>query len=193
MKSIGVRAGVLLAAALPVAGCNPFGGCESDRIEVSSPVNVQLDNVAETWDLTGRVHDTNIDPPHYAALVEALIDGTRSTAGAVWTLDQGFGSAAGWLAVNLGGDVTEGQVLSITEVFTGGGWGLWPPPSTLPASVGVHAGAFEATTVSGTMAVLTVAPLSLRVDLVFDDGQGSTLSIQGDMTFQRVRESISCD
>lgn len=188
-----VRAAVLLyVAAVLCAACSLFDDCESDRIEVSNPVSVLWDNVDETWDLTGRVYVTNLDPPSYAALVDALIDGTRSTAGAVWTIDQGFGTQGGWMAVTLGGSVTAGEVLQVGDIFTGGGWGV-SSPSALPAQVGVHVGTFEATSVSGTITVLTEAPLSLRLDLEFGDGSGSTLSIEGDMTFQRVRESVSCD
>jgi hypothetical protein len=191
MQSL-TRVALVLTATWSAAACYPFGGCESDRIDGSFPVSVQFDNVSETWDLTGLVFDSNLDPSSYAALVEALIDGTRSTAGAVWTIDQGFGAQGGWMAVHLGGGVAAGDVLPVNDIFTGGGWGL-SSPSAIPARVGVHVGTFEATAVSGTMTVLATGPLSLRVNLSFDDGQGTTLEIEGDMGFARVRESVSCD
>jgi hypothetical protein len=39
---------------------------------------------------------------------------------------------------------------------------------------------------------LALAPLRFDVDLEFGDGQGTSLTMTGEMTFQRIRESTTC-
>lgn len=188
MRQLAAIVAVLTVAAEVASACYPFGGCESDRIEVSYPAAVQLDGVGESWDFSGRVYVSNVE--NYMALVEAMIDGTRSTAGLVWTLETGSGGRQGVVVLHLGPDVTEGQVVTPNYVFDGGGWGFLSPGQGV--GVGVTVDDFTADTVSGTLTVLDVAPLRLEVDLEFGDGQGRTLTMTGEMTFQRIRESTVC-
>ena len=185
---LAVRVAVALAVAGSTSACFPFGDCESDRIEGSFPVAAQVAGASESWDVSGRVYDSNVND--YSALVGAIIDGTRSTAGLTLTLDQGFGDHQGVFVLYIGPDVTEGQVLAPDFVIDGGGWGFLTPAGSVGARM--HVDDFTPETVSGSVTVLGVAPLRFDVDLEFGDGQGGTLAIAGELSFARVRESTTC-
>lgn len=182
------RVVLLVAVAGLASACFPFGGCESDRIESAFPAVVQLDATAESWDLSGRVYDSNVS--EYAALVEATIDGTRSTAGLTFTLDQGLGNHQGAFVLYIGPEASEGQVLTPSYVVEGGGWGFLSPGQAVGAWVWVDD--FTPESVSGTLTVLDVAPLRFDVDIEFSDGQGRTLWLEGELSFERIRESTVC-
>jgi len=182
------RVALALAVTGSTSACFPFGGCESDRVEGSFPAAVQFDNTGESWDVSGIVYNSNVD--NYSALVEAMIDGTRSTAGLTVTLDQGFDGRQGAFVLYIGPDVSEGQVLTPSYVVEGGGWGFLSPGPAVGAWVRVDD--FTPESVSGTLTVLDVAPLRFDVDIEFGDGQGKSLTMTGEMTFQRIRESTTC-
>jgi hypothetical protein len=188
MRRLAVAVTTLAAAVASASACFPFGGCESDRIEGSFPAAVQFDNTGESWDVSGRVYNSNVDD--YSALVEAMIDDTRSTAGLTLTLDQGLGSHQGAFVLYIGPDVSEGQVLTLSYVVEGGGWGFLSPGQAVGAWVWVDD--FTPESVSGTLTVLDVAPLRFDVDVEFGDDQGRSLTMTGEMTFQRIRESATC-
>jgi hypothetical protein len=48
------------------------------------------------------------------------------------------------------------------------------------------------TSMTGTLEVLAVAPLRLRLDLTAHDGSASTIRLTGDAAFQFVSESSAC-
>jgi hypothetical protein len=58
--------------------------------------------------------------------------------------------------------------------------------------VSVRAGGFVASSASGTVEVLGVAPLRLRLDVTTGDAAGATMRIRGEPRFGLVRERGSC-
>jgi hypothetical protein len=179
-------------ALLLLAACSPFGDCELDRIIVALPATVTLDHGVAAWDLSGSVTVGNLDRPTYDRLVGALIEGTRSLDGAVWTLDVGFGDEAGYLAVYWVGDPEEGQTVAVVGAFDGGGWGFLDEATQGPR-VASRIGTVTASSASGTLTVLGTAPLRLSVDVTVADGSGVSYRFVGEMAFSRSVEPVSCD
>jgi hypothetical protein len=182
----------LVGITAAVSACGVLDDCVSDRIEVTLPATVTVNGVPTQDTISGAVFLTNLDPPTYDRLVAALIDGSASTAGAVWTLGQGFDDPPGFLAFQLGVAAQQDAVLAVDATFSGGGWGF-AAPSVQPVAVSGELGDFTVTASAGTAVVLDVAPLALRLALVLANAAGDTVRVEGDMTFRRVRQSVSCD
>jgi hypothetical protein len=86
-----------------------------------------------------------------------------------------------------------GDVLAVNSAFDGGGWGTISLPAGVNAQVSVRADNFVATSASGSIQVLAVAPLRLRIDIETSDATNSTIRIRGDASFKYVRERVTCD
>jgi hypothetical protein len=190
------RLGILAAAGaigtlVAMSACTAFGDCVSDRIDASmGGANLELNGTPTFLTLVGTVTPGNVNPGIYNRLVGALIDGSESTVGAAWTLDQGF-PQPGWLSMVLGVEALDGDTITVTQAATGGGWGFLDAPGT-PLLVSFKLGDFQATAAAGTAVVLDAAPLNLRLNLALANGDGDTILVQGDMVFRRTREDVSC-
>jgi len=186
-----VAAAGSLGAVAVISACTAFGGCELDRIDVSmGGANLELNGTPAFVTLAGIVTPGNVNANTYNQLVGALIDGSESTIGATWTLDQGL-TEPGWLALVLGVEALEGDTIDVTQTATGGGWGFLAAPGT-PLLVSLTLGDFQATSAAGIAVVLGAAPLNLRLDLTLANADGDTVLVQGDMVFRRTQEDVSC-
>lgn len=186
-----VAAAGLLVAVAATSGCTAFGDCESDRIDVSmGGANLELNGTPAFVTLAGTVTPGNVNANTYNQLVGALIDGSESTIGATWTLDQGL-TEPGWLALVLGVEALEGDTIDVGQVASGGGWGFLETPGS-PMLVSLTLGDFMATSGAGTAVVLGTAPLNLRLDLTLANTDGDTVLVQGDMVFWRTQEDVGC-
>jgi hypothetical protein len=185
---------VALAIVLPLLynGCSPLGPCFRDQIEVSFEGAIHANEVPQSWDPRGAVTITNLDLPRYDRLRAALIEDTQSAAGAVWTFETGFGSQAAFLAVQLGRDPAQGEVLQVAGAFQGGGWGFLGPPAG-GVLVAARFGEATATSASGTLEVLSTRPLVLAADLLVADGAGNTWRFDGVIRFERTVDEVVCD
>ncbi|MDQ3950554.1 MAG: hypothetical protein M3282_09415, partial [Gemmatimonadota bacterium] len=76
--------------------------------------------------------------------------------------------------------------------FEGGGWGTSTASRDAAASVSVRADDFVANSASGTIEVLGVAPLRLRLDVTAGSAAGATMRIRGELRFSLLRESGPC-
>lgn len=187
-QSIPVAALTLLL----LEACSPFGPCYLDRIHVAFSATVTLGDAVQDWDLRGEVTTGNVGGPTYDQLAEALIEDAGSAAGVVWTLDVGLGAEAGFLAVQLAADPAEGDVLTVSGAFDGGGWGFLSAPTPGPR-LAARIGAFTATSASGTLTVLETEPLRLSADVIVADAQGISYRFAGQMVFSRTVEPVPCD
>jgi hypothetical protein len=186
-----LRPAPAIAAAALLCGCNPFGDCTSDRIDVfMSGATLEAAGTSHFVTLSGTVTDGNVGSGTYDRLVNALIDGSGSAIGATWTLEQGL-PEPGWLAMTLGVEPQQGATVPIVRTYSGGGWGFSAPPAD-PALVSFTLGEFTANAVSGAAEVIQEAPLILRVDLTLFEGAADTVRVTGDMTFMRTLEDVSC-
>ncbi|MEX0691819.1 MAG: hypothetical protein WD934_06930 [Gemmatimonadales bacterium] len=178
-----------LAAAL---ACSPFSPCTRDRIDAVFPVTVAIGDALQEWTLTGVVTETNIEPDLYQRLVAGLVLDTASAAGSVFTLDQGFGGdQAGFFAIWLRSDPALDAVLSVAGAFDGGGWGVLPGGTSGPL-VALRIGPFQGTTATGTLTVLSTAPLRLDVDIMVTDANGAGYGFTGVAGLSRTIETITC-
>lgn len=186
------RALSLAPVALLLQACFPFGSCELERVHVSFAATVTVGDAVQHWDLRGEVSAGNLDRATYDRLADALIEDGVSAAGAVWTLDAGFGAQMGFLAVHLAADPASGDVVTVSGALAGGGWGFLPAPRE-GALVGARVGAFEATSASGTFTVLATKPLRLSADVTVTDGEGVSYRFVGEMVFDRTVDPVPCD
>jgi hypothetical protein len=172
--------------------CSPYGPCVLDRIHVAFPATIRVGDAEEAWELRGEVGATNLDRPTYERLTDALIEDASSAAGVVWTLEVTSGAEDGFLAVLLGADPAEGDVLTVGGAFDGGGWGFLAAPSPGPR-LAARIGMFVATAASGNFSVLATRPLRLSADVTVADAEGVGYRLVGEMVFSRVIEPVLCD
>ena len=104
-----------------------------------------------------------------------------------------FQTNGGGIAIALQAPLRAGDVLAVNTAFNGGGWGTTSLPAGIRAQVSVRADNFVATSASGSIQILAVAPLRLRIDIETGDASNSTIRIRGDASFKYVRERVTCD
>lgn len=156
------------------------------------PAMIERDGTPQNEALSGVVAFTNV-PDQFAALRAVLTeDPTQQTYGVVWTMPA-FQINGGGIAIALQAPLQAGDVLAVNSAFNGGGWGTISLPAGVRAQVSVRADNFIATTASGSIQILVVAPLRLRIDIETRDTANSTIRIRGDASFKFVRERVPCD
>jgi hypothetical protein len=96
------------------------------------------------------------------------------------------------IEVALQAPLQAGDSLAVTSAFNGGGWGGLDLPAGTRAQVSVRADSFVAVSASGSIRVLAVAPLRLRIDVTTQSDNNATIRIRGDANFQFVRERVPC-
>jgi hypothetical protein len=96
------------------------------------------------------------------------------------------------VAIAIQAPVGVGDVLPVDATIDGAGWGPYTLPAPARIVASIRAGSFAATSVTGTVKVLTVGPLRLRLDLTAHDGSASTIRLTGDAAFQFVSEPSAC-
>jgi hypothetical protein len=123
----------------------------------------------------GCHHDTTGDASRYSGAIGWFLEAEALTV-----------ADALMLTIELQGPVSTGQVRPVSSGVFIGQWGPIAVPNAAPAAVAVSADQFAARandgSVSGTLEVLRVAPLGLRLDLTATSAAGDEIRMRGDMT-----------
>ena len=128
------------------------------------PVTIERNGTAQNETLTGVVAFTNV-PDQFPLLKTVLTENpSRHTEGVVWGVPA-FRTNGGFIAVALQAPLRAGDSLNVTSAFNGGGWGQFDLPAGSLAQVSVRADGFVAASASGSIRILAVAPLRLRLNL----------------------------
>jgi hypothetical protein len=175
-----------LAAGWAITACGyPFGPCHTERIEAIQTATLDRGAGPVTWDGAGIVAPGNTSD--FDALREFLIDG-RMLGGrrVVWTVN----TSTGYVAVFLPGSVEAGDQVAVSGV-NGGGWGVMA--GSAGASISVRDGDFQGTAATGSISVLEVAPLRVRIEVVVSDGDGSSRILSALTGFTYARQRVACD
>jgi hypothetical protein len=108
-----------------------------------------------------------------------------------------FGSGLTQLTIVLQGPRQAGEMLELQPGFFVGNWGPIAPPNGAQAAVAVDADQFTAMvndgSITGTVEVLGIAPLRLRLDVMATSATGDEIRIQGDMSAQQLGNALGCD
>ena len=186
-----------LSGTFVLASCG-FYDCSTERIQGTMAAAIERRGVAEDVQLHSAIAPTNLPASQYEALNALLVgDGQTFATSFVWTFDI-FGSEAfkphpAFFAIHMRAPLSPGETIPVSSTFAQGGWGtVREMPAGLKAWVGVRAGDFVADSVTGTIHVLAVMPLRLRIDLEASSTAGDSIRIAGDMEFELVIEDEPC-
>jgi hypothetical protein len=190
---MGPRLLALALAAGSLAGCgSSLDSCVAERIDLTWPATITRDGAPGTVTLAGQVSPSNVGVPVFATL-RAVLTGEvgAETAGVVWTVPA-FEPEQGWVAVAIDAPVAVGETLTVGSTFDGGGWGAFDLPAGVHVAAGLRAGTVAASEVIGTVEVLAVRPLRLRLDLTGRNGADVLARVQGDAAFSYQAGPPSC-
>jgi hypothetical protein len=190
---VGPRLFVLALAAGSLAGCGAsLDSCVAERIDLTWPATIARDGAPVAVTLAGQVSPSNVGVPVFATL-RAVLTGevAAETAGVVWTVPA-FEPEQGWVAVAIDAPVAVGETLTVGSTFDGGGWGIFDLPAGVRVAAGLRAGTVAASEVAGTVQVLDVDPLRLRLDLTGRNGGDVLARVQGDAAFSHQAGPPSC-
>jgi hypothetical protein len=184
--------GLMAAGGLVLAGRGgPFGPCEREQIQVTMAASVRRGGITAQEQLLGAVAPGNLSGSgQYERLKSVLVEG-GSSPGVILTVPA-FDTSPGYIGLALGGSLSEGNRIPVSEIVAAGGWGAFDLPAGQRAEVNLVAGGFAASAVTGTIEVLQAAPLRLRLDLTVSNTAGETIGIAGDMRFEFIRERVPC-
>jgi hypothetical protein len=183
-----------LTLALALAGCgSSLDGCEAERIDVAWPATVTRDAAPTAVTLAGQVSPSNIGVPEFGTLRAVLTgDVSVQTAGVIWTVPA-FEPEQGYVAVAIDAPVAAGETIAVGSTFDGAGWGPYELPAGARVAAGLRVGAIAANNVAGTVEVLAVSPLRLRLDLTARSGGDEIARVQGDAAFSYRPGPPACD
>lgn len=186
-----LHAVALIAASL--TGCGAASdSCQAERIDVTVFATLTREGSSEVVTLSDQVSPSNVGVPEFQTLRAVLTgDVAGETAGVIWTVPA-FDPEQGWVVVAIDAPVAAGEVLPVGSTYGGAGWGLFDLPSGTRIAAGLRAGAFVASVVSGTVEVLAVSPLRLRLDLTGGDGTGAEVRVRGVASFSYLPGPPSC-
>lgn len=192
-RNVRTSLGPLLAMTALLSACgSPFGDCRLERVEVSFPATIERGSGTETATLVGSVAVGNLSVPDFETLRAVLTgDVTAENDGVIWTVPMA-GTSEGWVSLAIDAPVSQGDVLPVGSAYDGAGWGLFDVPAGTKIAAGVRDGSFIASSVTGTVEVLEVMPLRLRLDLTATDASSATLRVTGDAGFTFVSEPAAC-
>jgi hypothetical protein len=184
---------VAVALALSLAACGgPDDTCEAERIDVTFPATLTRDGQETSATLVGQVSPSNVGVPVFATLRAVLTGAVAAeTDGVIWTAPA-FEPEEGWVVIAIDAPVVPGDVLPVGSTYGGAGWGVFDLPSNTKLAAGIRAGGFAAATASGSVEVLGVGPLRLRLDLTGENGTGSVVRVVGDASFAYRSGPASC-
>lgn len=183
-----------LAVLLFLFGCgSDQGPCvESEYINLSTPLTVEYSG--QTYgDSVGGRFDPGFaqDEAGWQAFRHFLLDDISQTAGgATWLMYDLLlspTSHVGEIGIQLAGSFQPGDVVEVTLAPSSISIGVLGSAPDGARGVYVVAGTVAdgqwiASAVSGTIEVLAVAPLRLRLDLLTSNDPGQEMRIRGDMT-----------
>lgn len=173
-------------------GCDAPLRCYDERIEVTMPATIEHNGMKESANLTGVVAPGNVGEEVFAALKSVLVaNAGAQNFGFVWTVPA-FNTNGGAVAIALQAPLRTGETLTINGSFQGGGWGRFDLPSGTRALASVRAENFTATSASGTIQILQIAPLILRIAVTATDTGNTSITLGGDASFRFARERVPC-
>jgi hypothetical protein len=189
MRLVGMVLGLL-----PLGACGSSADpCEAERIEVVWPATITQGGTPAAAALADQVSPSNVGVPAFETLRAVLTgDVLAATEGVVWTVPA-FAPAQGYVAVAIDAPVSAGESLAIGATFDGAGWGPYQLPGGVRIAAGLRAGAATADEVTGTVEVLAVSPLRLRLDLTGRQGGDDIARVQGDASFSYRAGPPACD
>lgn len=185
-----------LAAVVALQGCYALealgGRCEQEQLTVTFPVTVTRGSTTTSTLLTTTITPSNLDQARFARLRESLVDGTASGIFTVtWTVPA-FDINGGMIAFTHTAPLSLGETQQVTGAFDGGGWGADPAARAVLPAISVRADNFTATKASGSITVLSSAPLRLRVDVTTANDAGETIRITGEAGFHYDKVTKPC-
>jgi hypothetical protein len=188
-------ASLLPLATAALAGCNFAPECFT--VAVDMPATIERDGVSAPSGLSGQLYSFQFASFEHFETTRAFLTegGVESSAGAVgWALAGTGATLRG--GIRLRGPRQLGEVVPVSTGSKGASSGtdtsVWGPremsraaqaEATLQAE-GIDASAGDGGTVTGTLRVLGVRPLSIDADLVARDLDGGELRLRGEMRFQ---------
>jgi hypothetical protein len=182
-----------LAVGLLSLGLTACDQCREEEIPVvTMAATIDFEGQTTMAQLEGSVGPFNIDEVSFRAVRDFLAEGgAQGSGGAVWTVEpQSASPALSYVAIQLSGPLAPGDLVNVTTAFDGGGWGT--PFTSVPMIAVASPGGFVASTASGTLEVLNVQPLGLRLDMLTVNAEMNELRLRGDMAARLRRESF-CD
>ncbi len=184
-----------VALALALGACDSSTEpCRAESLQVRMPATVVRDGQSVTTELS---YEAQIGLFSSIAAFEATRTFlTGNAAQYSGSIACSFESSIVGLTLELQGPRQAGDVLQLsTGVFAN--WGPLAPPNGAVAAAAVSAANFAAQandgSVSGTVEVLGIAPLRLRLDLLATSATGDEIRIRGDMTAQLLGNALGCD
>lgn len=176
----------LLVAASSLSACS----CETEGIDVSLSARLEEEG-ADPRDLRleGRVVRSNIGSEFDA--VRAAVRGSDAGGRLVFSLATTGAEAPADLALILPTPLRRGEVLAVTGAFQGGGWGVFQDGAEVAEVSWRRDGAY-ADSADGEVRVLEADPLLLEVDLWLQMGDGTEITLFGQIQFSIFREHVSC-
>lgn len=177
----------LLVAASSFSACS----CEREGIDVSLSARLE-EGGAEPRDarLEGRVVRSNIVSEFDA--VRAAVRGGGAGGKLVFSLATTGAEPPADLALILPTPLRRGDVLPVTGPFQGGGWGVFQDRASDGAEVSWRRDGAYAVSADGEVRVLEADPLLLEVDLLLQLGEGTEITLFGQIQFSIFREDVSC-
>jgi hypothetical protein len=127
----------------------------------------------------------------FDALRAALVQGSTASKNVTWTVSA-FDSNGGYISLAHLTPFTPGETRQIAGTFVGAGWGVSAPTDLSATSVSVRDGTFQATSASGSLTALDVAPLRLRIDVTASNASGETIRVNGDAGFAYQKVTTTC-
>jgi hypothetical protein len=165
--------------------------CIVQQLEVTWPATIERGGVATSERLAAVLAPTHVTPEAFDSLTETMVRGRPRAPTVLWSVPA-FNVNPGGISVVHGGALRRGEVLRVVGVQDGGGWGVMPPLQRGNALVGVEAGEFVASAVSGTIVVLETQPFALRLDVTASDTTGARIRVRGEAQFSFRRERQPC-
>lgn len=202
MPSAAPRLSLTVALALAVGACHSSNEpCEVETLRVRMPATVVRHGQSTTTELSFE-----LNAGQFSTI--AAFEATRS----FFTDASAYAGTIAWeilatdaplhFGIVLQGPRQSGEVLQVSPGVLPATWGPLAPPNGAVAAAAVVVDAADGTSfaamandgdVSGTLEVLAVAPLKLRLDLVATSAAGEEMRIQGDMVAEHSGNALGCD
>jgi hypothetical protein len=149
-------------------------------VEVRMAAQVQRSANTANVLLSGEAVDDRYGNPYPHRFL--LDDISTTAAGATWNVTAPANpDVLTWLAIQLQGSFQPGDVIQVVSVPEAQVLGVWGDAPQGARGIHLSAPGFTTVSASGTLQVLTVAPLSLRLDVLVANETGEEIRIQGDM------------
>ena len=167
------------------------GSCEQEQLVTTWHVTITRGGTVTSPLLTNTLTPSNIDQAQFNTLRSLLVDGARpGTYNVTWSLPA-FNVNGGHISFTHAMPLSQGETQQVNATFSGGGWAAQAGAALTPA-VSVRADNFTATSASGSITVLSTAPLRLQIDVTTRSASGETIRLTGDTGFAYQKVTKTC-